>query len=208
MNTKAQRRVATRATGQPMRGELESDRGGETRDPKQATASLLSCRRDLLIGPLVASLALACDPDNAAAGRLDPAETVIRLPDQISWQAPPGFPEHSVETAPLFGSTTGSGLYYVLVRWYPGYMSAPHTYVTDRLCVVVSGTWWCNSGADFDPANTVPVPAGGFVRRVAHTPHYDGVKADGTEPAVIAICGMAPVGQAWLEPSKPGWRRV
>jgi len=28
------------------------------------------------------------------------------------------------------------GLYLTLVRWWPGYMSAPHTYVTDRLCVV------------------------------------------------------------------------
>jgi hypothetical protein len=62
--------------------------------------------------------------------------------------------------------------------------------------------------ADFDPASTVPVPAGGFVRRVALTPHYDGVKADGAEPAVIAICGMAPVGQTWLEADRPGWRKV
>jgi hypothetical protein len=29
----------------------------------------------------------------------------------------------------------------------------------DRLCVVVSGTWWCNSGPDFDPAKCVSVPA-------------------------------------------------
>jgi hypothetical protein len=64
----------------------------------------------------------------------------------------------------------------VLVRWYPGFMSAPHDYATDRLCFVLSGTWWVNSGADFKPEETVPVRAGGFVRRVARTPHYDGVK--------------------------------
>ena len=34
-------------------------------------------------------------------------------------------------------------------------------------------TWWVNSGEFFEPENTVPVPAGGFVRRVAHTPHYE-----------------------------------
>ena len=49
-----------------------------------------------------------------------------------------------------------------LVRWHPGYMSAPHTYVTDRLCFVISGTWWVNSGEAFEPENTVPVPSGGF----------------------------------------------
>ena len=75
--------------------------------------------------------------------------------------------------------------YVVLMKWYPGYMSAPHTYATDRLSLVLSGTWWVNSGADFDPDNTVPVPAGGFVRRIARTPHYDGVKKVANEPAVI-----------------------
>ena len=76
----------------------------------------------------------------------------------------------------------------------PGYMSrAPHSYGTDRLCLVLSGTWWVNSGADFDPNDTVPAPAGGFVRRVANTPHYDGVKQGATESAVIGIFGLAPV---------------
>ncbi len=168
----------------------------------------LSHRRDLFAAPILAAMALALDPGEARASTLDPKETIIRLPNQIAWKAQAGFPEHSVEMAPLIGSTTGTGLYYVLVRWYPGYMSAPHDYRTDRLCVVLSGTWWCNSGADFDPASTVPVPAGSFVRRVARTPHYDGVRADGKEPAVIAICGIAPVGQRWLDPSKPGWRKV
>ena len=62
--------------------------------------------------------------------------------------------------------------------------------------------------ADFDPNQTVPVPAGGFVRRVAHTPHYDGVKRDAKEPAVIALFGIAPVDLTLVDPSKPGWRQV
>jgi hypothetical protein len=87
-------------------------------------------------------------------------------------------------------------------------MSAPHSYATDRLSVVVSGTWWVNSGKDFDPDHCVPVPAGGFVRRVARTPHYDGVKKDAKEPAVIAIFGTAPVKLKLVDPDKPGWRRL
>jgi hypothetical protein len=54
----------------------------------------------------------------------------------------------------------------------------------------------------------VPVPAGGFVRRVAHTPHYDGVKPSAKEPAVIGIFGIAPVHFELVDASKPGWRRV
>jgi hypothetical protein len=65
-----------------------------------------------------------------------------------------------------------------------------------------------NSGADFDPDNTVPVRAGGFVRRIAGTPHYDGVKKGADEPAVIGLFGIAPVQFKLVDPSKPGWRRL
>jgi hypothetical protein len=54
----------------------------------------------------------------------------------------------------------------------------------------------------------VPVTAGGFVRRVARTPHYDGVKKDGKEPAVIGLFGIAPVRFEFVDQSKPGWRQL
>ena len=169
---------------------------------------MLNGRRDLLLTSLLAALPLALAGGAAEASRIDPAETIVLQPGEIVWHGQPGFPERSVEMAPLFGATTAPGLYFTLVKWYPGYMSAPHTYVTDRLCVVVSGTWWVNSGADFDPDSTIAAPAGSCVRRVAYTPHYDGVRRHAIEPAVIAICGMGPVGQRWLDPSQPPWRRV
>jgi hypothetical protein len=104
---------------------------------------------------------------------------------------------------------TGAGVPADLAQngLHPGYFSAPHFYATDRLSLVLSGTWWVNSGTDFDPDNTVPVPAGGFVRRVASTPHYDGVKKPATEPAVIALFGLAPVELTLVDPSKPAWRQ-
>jgi hypothetical protein len=108
----------------------------------------------------------------------------------------------------LAGDTSAPGLYYALLRWHPGYMSAPHFYSTDRYCMVLSGTWWCNSGADFDLAACVPVSAGSYVHRVALTPHYDGVIRGHNEPAVIAICGVGPVNFALSDPSKPAWREV
>ena len=36
----------------------------------------------------------------------------------------------------------------------------------------------------------MPVPASGFVRRLAHTPHYDGVGKGRKEPTVICIFGQ------------------
>ena len=163
-------------------------------------------RRALILAPLLAALAFRAS--DAFASPLDPAQTIIKLPADLKWTSNPSAPPQSVEMCPLFGDVNAEGLYYILVRWHPGYMSAPHSYTTDRLCVVVSGTWWCNSGADFDPASCVPAPAGSFVRRVAGTPHYDGVPRGKSEPAVIAICGIAPINLKVIDPTLPLVRQV
>jgi hypothetical protein len=161
-------------------------------------------RRDLLLTSLLAALPFG--PTGAAASPLNPAQTIIKLSDALQWETQPSFPHGSADICPLTGDSTAPGLYYVLIRWHPGYMSAPHTYTSDRFCVVISGSWWVNSGADFDPASCVPAPAGSFVHRAAGTPHYDGVIRGQNEPAVIAICGIGPVNFALADPSKPSWR--
>ena len=53
-----------------------------------------------------------------------------------------------------------------------------------------------------------PVAAGGFVRRVARTPHYDGVRKTAVEPAVVTIFGIAPVQFQLVDASKAVWRKV
>jgi hypothetical protein len=52
------------------------------------------------------------------------------------------------------------------------------------------------------------VSAGGFVRRVARTPHYDGAKKDGNEPAVIGLFGIGPVQFELVDSRKPRWRQL
>jgi hypothetical protein len=174
-----------------------------------ADHEICSTRRRLLLAPLLAALPLALSQTEALAAKINPSETQVTPPDAIKWSGwINGFPPRSGEMATLYGGLDRPGPYLVLMKWYPGYMSAPHTYATDRLSLVLSGTWWVNSGADFDPASTVPVPAGGFVRRVARTPHYDGVKKDATEPAVIGLFGIAPVQFELVDPAKPAWRAL
>jgi hypothetical protein len=172
-----------------------------------ALTNLATTRRSLLLTSLFAALpaALLSDPAHA----IDPMQTQVTLPDDMQWKPwSAGGPAGSMESAAVFGGINKPGPYAILVRWHPGYMSAPHTYVTDRLCFVIAGTWWVNSGENFEPQNTVPVPAGGFVRRVAHTPHYDGVRRGEKEPAVIGIFGQGPVELKLVDPSKPPVREV
>ncbi len=168
---------------------------------------LFTSRRDLIIAPLLAALPAALLA-HAAEAAPDPAMTFTLPPDQMVWTRGPKNPEKSVENVALWGKSSDSGLYYNLTKWYPGYMSGPHWYETDRYCVVVSGTWWVASGDKFDPDDTVPMPAGSFIRRVARTPHYDGVKKNGTAPAVIAICGIGPITLHPVDPASPGVRTL
>jgi hypothetical protein len=174
--------------------------------PTVAQNEVDAIRRGLLLAPLVAALPLGLF--TAPAWAIDPSQTQVTLPGHFPWKPWSGGPPNSADMAMLHGSLDQPGPYVVVMKWHPGFMSAPHTYVTDRLCFVLSGTWWVNSGENFDPAGTVPVPAGGFVRRVAHTPHYDGVKKGEPSPAVIGIFGIGPVDFKLVDPSQPPWRAV
>ena len=161
-----------------------------------------------MLGMLLGGLQFVASGTTAQASAINPSETQVTLPDALKWTTWSGAPPHGGEMATLYGGLDKPGIYLVLMKWYPGYMSAPHSYATDRLSLVLSGTWWVNSGADFVPDNTVPVPAGGFVRRVADTSHYDGVKRGAKQAAVIALFGVAPVQLKLVDPGKPSWRKV
>ena len=89
-------------------------------------------RRDLLIAPLLAAIPTALLGDHADASPVDPAKTFTKLPDQITWEKARNRPPKTVEQALLWGKSSEPGLYYYLVKWYPGYMSAPHWYEIGR----------------------------------------------------------------------------
>jgi hypothetical protein len=144
----------------------------------------------------------------AIAAPIDPKQTFVLQRDDIRFEPWNGLPTGSGEMAKLYGDFAKPGPYLVLMKWHPGWYSAPHSYATDRIQMVLSGTWWVNSGADFSPSDAVPVPAGGFVKRTARTFHYDGVPGDKNEPAVIAVSGFGPVDIELGDPKEPSWRHV
>jgi len=176
-----------------------------------------SSRRSLLLAaPLLFAVVAAGDKPGIGDIGLSPApETgpdpneTFTLPYQnMNFESWGGLPPHSGEMVKLYGDFDQPGPYLVLMKWNPGWFSAPHIYATDRIQVVVFGTWFVNSGNEFQPQDAVPVGPGGYVKRTARTPHYDGVPANHRDPAVIAIFGLGPVDMQLVDPSQPSWRQV
>ena len=161
-------------------------------------------RRMLCLAPVISALGLGI----AQASPIDPNETFALQANQIAFKPWGALPPNSGEMSQLYGDFDKPGPYLVMMKWNPGWFSAPHSYATDRIQVVVSGTWWVNSGADFAPQDAVPVKAGGFVKRTARTPHYDGVPRTGHEPAIIAVFGIGPVDLRLVDPNLPSWRQA
>ena len=161
-------------------------------------------RRTFLLTSLLPALLASA----AEATEIDPKQTFVLQRAGITFEPWAGLPPGSGEMAKLYGDIDRPGPYLVLMKWNPGWFSAPHSYATDRIQMVMSGTWWVNSGADFTPDMAVPVPAGGYVKRTARTFHYDGVPHGIKEPAVIAIFGIGPVDIRLADPHLPAWRQV
>ena len=70
---------------------------------------VVATRRTLLLTALAAGLPLATSSRTARASRLNPAETIITLPDAISFVAWSGAPPHSGELATLYGGLDTPG---------------------------------------------------------------------------------------------------
>ena len=115
----------------------------------------------------------------------EPAVQITKLED-IKWV------DNAAGTAAqsiIYGDPAKPGPYALFIKWKAGNMSRPHYHANDRWITVLSGTWWVGSGETYDPASTIPVTAGNFVKHVAKGIHYDGAKQGDT---IIMIHGEGP----------------
>jgi quercetin dioxygenase-like cupin family protein len=118
------------------------------------------------------------------AADLDPKAITVTLPKDIKWTGTGGS-----QQAILFGDPAKSGLYIVLTKWLPHNNSRPHSHPNDRYITVIKGTWWVNTGANYDPDGMKPLPTGSYVVHTGGQIHYDGAK---DEECILQIVGMGP----------------
>jgi hypothetical protein len=129
---------------------------------------------------------MATGMSTSRATELDPKAISYTLPDNIQWV---DNASHTNQSAILYGDPAKAEPYAMLLKWKAGNMSRPHFHANDRYFVVLSGTWWVGTGRKFDPASTVPLPAGSYVVHYGRGIHYDGAKEGDT---IIMVHGMGP----------------
>jgi len=129
------------------------------------------------------------------------ADFVRLTPDQIQWRDLPD--GHGVQLATIAGDPSGNGLYVQRVRFPPHVMDRPHWHPHDRHVTVIKGTWFTGTGATFDPKQTVPLRAGGYMLHPAGALHWDGSNSD--EEAIVQVVGIGPADTVQADPSQPFW---
>jgi hypothetical protein len=136
---------------------------------------------------LALPIVLAATLSLSSAAELNPAAVIYKSPDQIPWSP---VDARGGQSAVVVGDPTKPGFYVVYTKSTKGnHFSRPHFHPNDRYIVVLQGTWWVDSGPQFDPANTTPMPAGSFVTHFGKQVHWDGAK---DEDAVLLIMGEGP----------------
>ena len=144
----------------------------------------------LLAGPLsMPSTIVRAETDAAGFERI--------AADQVAWKDIPN--GRGVQAAVISGDPGKPGIYVIRAKFPPGIMSSPHTHDEDRYAVVLKGTWYTGTDADWDPAKTVPLKVGSFMKHPAKAIHFDGAK---DEEVIVQIVGYGPSRTNVLSPGE------
>lgn len=108
--------------------------------------------------------------------------------------------------AVVYGDPSKAGTYVIRVRFPAGVMDLPHSHSADRHVTVLQGIWYAGTGADFDPAQAVPLSAGSYMFHPAGGIHWDG--AAGNEDVIVQIIGTGPVETKQEHNESADWVRV
>ena len=126
----------------------------------------------------------------AASHAQGPADSVVVMPQDIVWKAPPVTP--GPETAVTFGDPTKPGPYVLRVKFPVGFKLMPHIHPDEwRTGVVLSGNYYFGLGEQWDESKLKSYPPGTFYSEPKGTPHFVWAK-DGE--VIVQITAMGPSG--------------
>ena len=120
----------------------------------------------------------------------DVGESVVKLPDQLEWNAPAI--SVGTSTAVLYGDPAKPSVYVARVKIPAGFKLMPHTHPDDwRTAVVLSGTLYFGLGNKWDESKLKPYPTGTFFSEPKDTPHFAWAK-DGE--VILQVTAKGPSG--------------
>jgi hypothetical protein len=123
-------------------------------------------------------------------------ESVVRLPGDIVFKAPPKGP--GPETAVLYGDPSKPGVFVMRVRFPQGYKVMPSWRPDEwRTAVVLSGTFYYGIGEQWDEAKLAAYPPGTFFAHPAKHPHFASAK-DGE--VIVQFTAMGPTSVTRIPP--------
>ena len=164
-----------------------------TRDSNAPTVRM---RSSMIIMMLVVSLAVLVPVSvtNADPNSGDQGFVIVQTGEE-TWQQIPGI--DGVSYMKVYGDSSQPGVYVVRVRFDPWTMTMPHYHSQDRIVAVIKGPWYAGTDTQFDPDNTTPIGAGGYMLHPAGGVHFDGAKA---QQAIVQITGNGPTTTTFLDP--------
>jgi len=116
------------------------------------------------------------------------AESVVRLPGEIAFKAPPKGPGPA--TAVLYGNPSKRGVFVMRVRFPQGWKVMPGWRPDEwRTAVVLSGTFYYGIGERWDETKLAAYPPGTFFAHPAKHPHFAWAK-DGE--VIVQFTAMGP----------------
>lgn len=133
----------------------------------------------------------------AGARAQGPGDSIVKMPNDIVWKAPPVSP--GPDTAITYGDPSKPGAFVLRVRFPAGFKLMPHFHPDEwRTVVVLSGTYYFGLGEQWDESKLRAYPPGTFFSEPKGTPHFVWAK-DGE--VIIQVTAMGPTGNT-LVPQK------
>jgi hypothetical protein len=103
----------------------------------------------------------------------------------------------AVQVIVIHGDPSKTGLYTILLKVAPNTKIPAHLHPDERMCTVVSGTWYFGYGDVFNQSDLKKLPTGSVYSEVKDQNHFAMTK---NEPVIVQITGYGPSGVTYVNP--------